>query len=235
MPKSHNQLIAETYKKAIADSNKLGLRLSDNISNVIVWIVGFSIGGLALILTNPDKLTFLNKAGEQKVILFLAASVISGVIGRVIYLLSEYKAIRLNLLLDIFLAKFEHPYQPRKLRGDELAWEILYNYKEDFPDRSAEEYLLFEEFAKNNEHEKAREFYIETVNWSGAEYEIAINNVTNIINDVYGYKKKPNTSLTSSDGIWMRRLMRCSFVLYVLSLLLFALTFTLLSFYFLNR
>ncbi|TMI61847.1 MAG: hypothetical protein E6H07_18290 [Bacteroidetes bacterium] len=230
MKKNHHQLIAESYKNALSASQDLANRLSENVSKVIVWLIGFSIGSLAFVLTNSDRLAFLNDSTKKYVVVFLTASILSGIFGRIIYLISEFLALRLSLVLDIMLDKYLHPIHIRELHGDETAEMVSHFFREDFPEQTQEEYNLFDEFAKKQEHEKARELYKEMAQWSAGEYELAIEDISQVIKTVYSVKEKDvPQNYFGKYGIWMRRCLRLSLVLYVMSFLLFGVTFFVLA------
>lgn len=105
-----------------------------NIEKFILWIVGFSVGGIALIISNIDKLRLnYNDFNLKIALLFFITSVFLGIFNR----FSIHKFLIFSQITDIFLRNSLSNYNfptlnPESISNETDFFEILDRFKLDF-------------------------------------------------------------------------------------------------------
>jgi hypothetical protein len=193
MAKSHFEYYAETirnlYYKSIDNSNKV----SENFDKVIVWIVGFSIGGIALLVSQSDKLQMYSPGDLNIIAVSLTLAVLFGVIGRISYAICLRLSYPITMQIESQLLAYENPYKATKLKGDESAENILYLLKVDFDleAKGLEQKISNSTTeSKSKLDEEARAFYQQYVDWTKTQRETSQKLISDVFVNALKLKKK---------------------------------------------
>src|SRR5947209_4234217 len=97
---------------------------NESTDKITTWLVGLSTGTIALLMAS--KSIVVSKGTINVVLILLTISIISGCLGRIVFLFAArlYKEITSLLQLHLDIAKT--PYFPRQLRQSDTATDIFF-------------------------------------------------------------------------------------------------------------
>lgn len=187
MKTTHTEKLSEVYidyHKGLKEDKYELLKILDNL---IVWPVSLSTGAIALIFTGKGNLVF----SKYCLILFVF-SITFGLLAR----LTNMWAIRLYNIMEaeftIHCKMLCFPHSNDLLRGDETAREVYYLLQETFKidePNIIRDYDIVSEEHKELMDVSARAFYNKYVEYSKVEFDIAVENLDNIMIKCFGLKE----------------------------------------------
>lgn len=206
----------------------------NNFEKFMTWIVGFSIGGLTIIVTNLTQFSQAFSHNTIKTILILLSiSIISGIFYRwFFYLLQiQYQSIEFYLQ-GAFSTQEIMETDPDDLSNENDIKEVIRRLKFDFGEETS---FVLDEYIKSNEDGKLfllnnlKEYYKKTGENVKREYKSAMDYAKGIYKDAFGLSDKvankmfePNSSGKFKLFNWLTSialLISCiSFILVVIIL-----------------
>jgi len=189
----------ETVKEVFFDSlektrenNKFIFEHSDKF---MVWIVGFSIGGLSLIVINLSKFdkTF-SYILLKSILVLLAISIISGIVYRIAFYTYQIYFRQIEFYLEgAFSNKEFMEIEPDDLTEEKDFKEVIRRLKEDFGENVSDMLDIYEQadterklFLLND----LKSHYKKTGEWAKKDFELAIDYAKDTFQKAFGFSKK---------------------------------------------
>lgn len=173
----------------------------EQLDKILVWIIGFSIGAISLIVSNiVDLKTVYNYCEIKQTLFLLCFSIISGIIYRISSLICLVNYQKIIFSLEGAFSKNEMMIiNEEKLNENINIHEIHQKIKNGF----GKDYSDVLELYNKSETEQSKKFYLEYLieeykrlaSWSKKEYDYSINYVKNAIKKAFGLSEKQNERL----------------------------------------
>lgn len=216
-------LIREIELSNLENSQKNFRTNISNIENFILWIVGFTITGIGLIVTNLEKLRQENLYENiQLILILLLLALFFGIFNRYsIHFLLIFSQ-KIDNYIKISLSSFDFPEinkdkLEKNISIDKLIEKFKFDYDLDYSE-SIDHYMQSNEKEKIIEDLKLK--YIEIGLFLNANFNEGLDNVRNIYKEAYGYTEMQSKKIFYMDQslvskkfkIW-RRLVDTSFII----------------------
>ena len=166
-----------------------------NLEKMMIWIVGFSIGGLSIIITN---LTEFNQSFSdcvvQTVLTLLTTSIISGIIYRLAFYYYQITYQGLEFYLQgAFSDKELMSIDPEDLINETDVKEIIRRIKNDFGEDVSQILSVYDQlnnegktFIKND----LKNHYQKLGEWAKKDFEFGMDYVKDVYKTAFGLSKK---------------------------------------------
>lgn len=175
-----------------------------NADKYMVWVVGFAIGGLSIIVTN---LTQFNQSFShftiKTILVLLATSIISGILYRWAFYLwqIQYQSIEFYLQ-GAFTDKEIMEIDPDDLTNETDIKEVVRRIKTDFGEDFSHILSIY-----NQANDAGKEYllndmknhYKKTGEWAKKDFEFAMNYVRGIYKSAFGLSQKKIDKLFNAD------------------------------------
>ncbi len=238
-------IITEYQKEHLKHFSELGFKIaSDFFEKTIIWIIGLSTGTIILIFTQlnkaSDKSFLFNQTAIKWTAIFLISSIVSGIVGRILYAIAFYRGYAFISLFYLKVNELALPNSPRQLEGNETSEFIYLLFQEEFNidlpvilDNKKEA----SDLNKDLENEAARKLYNDYLNLISTKVIQGKKLVEDLKKQVYminkpddekkgvirkNYDKVIQLYYPTKGEVW-RTFTWISFRLYILSALLFLL------------
>ena len=163
---------------------------------VITWLVGLSVGIIALIITNKTNVEYLNPGSAIAVLILLSIVIVSGATHRVLYLYAETLLLPVLTGLYGYLAGYTNPIEePCELEEYWDRDEIVRRLKEDF---EADYSFLVE---RNVPLEGCREAYNSLYRIYKKIEQESVQEFLNVLAAYLGYTKEEEKKFLSPSDI----------------------------------
>ena len=194
------ELIREIEYGSLDRNNK---NTNENISSIesfILWIVGFAVTMIVLIISNIEKLKLvINFIDIQTVLVLLISSLFFGIFNRY----SIFRLRTINNIIENFirssLSNFDFPeINPDDLEEGITFEELIDRFKLDYNldyNRYFEEYNNFNEFEKIAALEDLKLRHREIGHFLRETYHDGLENVRNVYKIAYGLSEKKSKNL----------------------------------------
>ncbi len=225
MQKSRVTILTDAYKEILKDIKDHGFKLAEYFHSLFVWLVTLSTGAIALIISATDKL----KHSFDITFCFLIATIIFGIIARILYTIATLMGYTFFAPLELKLKGIQLNNNPKRLEGDETSVDIFYLLLEGFEINMPsllENKKIGSEDMWDAIDENARNLYTKFYLHSQESLEKAQIDITKLITSTYGAKKKFMSNRTKN--LVHRYLTFLSYTIYFLSTLMF--TYSVFSF-----
>jgi hypothetical protein len=171
----------------------------------MVWIVGFSIGGLTIILTNLTSFSQMFSHGILKLVLvLLSASIISGIVYRWAFYLYQVQYQNIEFYLQsAFSDKEIMETDPDDLSKETDIKEIVWRLKVDFGEDLSHVLEIYEKIDANHKLlliEDLKRHYRRTGEWAKKDYEGAIKYAKDTFRKAFGASEKKVDRLFNSNS-----------------------------------
>lgn len=174
------------------DNSQINFRINiSNIENFILWIVGFTITGIGLIVANLDKLkkeiAFENL---QSILVFLIAALFFGIFNR--YAIFRLLIVSQNIenYVKLSLSNFDFPeISPDKLPDNITFEELIDRFKFDYDldySRYIEQFNLLNQLEKDRSFADLKTRYLEIGEFLHKTYNEGLENIRDIYKEAYG-------------------------------------------------
>lgn len=229
MNKSHIEIFTEYFKDLQEKLLEQEKELSELFDKIIVWIIGLSTGSIVLIFSSIDKISFVNKQTIDNTITLLVLTIISGILGRVLFAIARYISYSQAANFYSELRLLEFPHNPRKLEGNETSEMIYYFILEDFKTElpillSKKEKVTNDKWAEIDK--EARDFYVEYSKVNLSSINNAIDEISKSMITSFGLKKnhfkRKKNNYNRFKGVVNRSFVAVSRFSYILSVCVFA-------------
>ncbi|MDP2527610.1 hypothetical protein [Maribacter dokdonensis] len=173
---------------------------------ILVWIVGFSVTGISLIVSKiSDIAENYSDCILKTVLILLTASIISGIIYRfsALLFLTKYQNI-MFYLEGAFSKEKTMPTETRELKKPDDIHEIYQKIKADF-DHDYEDVLNLYNQPQTDESKKYYIDYLKSeyqrlAEWSASEYKIADDYVKGVFKTAFGFTDKKINKIFSKNN-----------------------------------
>ena len=194
------ELIREIEFNNLDNSQKNFRTNISNIENFMLWIVGFTITGIGLIISNIEKLkkeiAFEN---VQTILVFFIVALFFGIFNR-------YAIFRLLVLsqsienfVKLSLSNFDFPeINPENLETDITFEELIDRFRFDYDldySRYIEQYSLLNQSDKEKSFEDLKIRYFEIGEFLHKTYKEGLENVRNIYKEAYGLSEQKSRKI----------------------------------------
>lgn len=169
--------------------------MADLADKLMVWLVGFSIGGLSVIVSDLIKFKEMFGYDVTKLVLFLfAISIINGIVFRI----SFYVAIAYTNQIQFYL---ERAFSKEEMMATEIEdlsneMDIKIVIRKLIEDYGQDLSFRLNEYNVANQEEKIvildslKNFYQQTAEWAKKDYDNAIYFAKDTMMKAYGYSKE---------------------------------------------
>jgi hypothetical protein len=175
-----------------------------NSERFMIWIVGFSIGGLSIIVTN---LTQFNQSFShcivKTILMLLSLSILSGIVYRWAFYLFQIQYQNIEFYLQgAFSNKEIMDTDPDDLTDETDIKEVVRRLKSDFGEDAS---FILEEYSKTNDAAKLfllndlKGHYKKVGESVKKEYEFAMNYVKKTYKEAFGLSDKRINKLFNSN------------------------------------
>lgn len=173
---------------------------------ILVWIVGFSVTAISLIISNVAKTSETYSACILKIVLILlATSIISGIVYRfsALLFLTRYQN-AMFFLKGAFSQEEIMPENTRELKKPSDIYEVYQNIKMDFGHDYADVINLYSQ----SQTEEEKQYYVEYLKseytrlaeWSANEYKYANNYIKSVFKNAFGFSDKKINKIFSKNN-----------------------------------
>ena len=191
MERPFDTILRQAYGSLEKTEKKFIFNFNQN-DKILVWIVGFSITAITLIVS---KIADLNKTYDNGILrtalLLLIITVISGILYRIFALLfmTKYQS-KMFFLEGAFSKEKTMPTEITDLKGINDIHEIYQKIKSDFDFDYADIIQLY----NNAENQESKEYYLEYLkseylrigNWAKNEYEYDMKYLKSVFKNTFG-------------------------------------------------
>jgi hypothetical protein len=175
-----------------------------NSEKFMVWVVGFSIGGLSIIVTN---LTQFNQSFSHSVIkailILLSTSIISGMIYRWAFYLYQIQYQSIEFYLQgAFSDKEFMETDPDDISNESDIKEVVRRFNTDFGEDLSHVLPLYDQadaHGKNYLLNDLKNHYKRTGEWAKKDFELAMDYVKGVYKSAFGLSDKRVEKLFSSN------------------------------------
>lgn len=227
MRKSHLEILSENFSQFNRDAMEHGKTVTKLFDNIVVWIVGFATGAIALILASLDKIKFLNNRTVNVTVGILVAAICLGILGRVLYAVATYIGSQLMQLLNFQIVMLTFPHANKPLLGTETSEEVYHILQEDFKLDLPSILEDRKKIPQENLHiydEAAKLLYKDYFEWSQASYDDAMKKINKITIDTLGLEENHFEKYKETKK-WKGKMLRftttASYIIYILAILSF--------------
>ena len=202
--KNPYQLIREIEFNTLDNQEKNTQKNISYIENFIIWIVGFSVTAIGLIISNFEKLKLIIPSQNIQIILgFLVCSLFFGIFNRYSIFCFSINLQRIQQYIKISLSDFDFPeLEPDNLSDNITFVELIDKFKLDY-DLDYSRY--YEEFHQLNTLEREKFInnlklrYFEVGKFLNEAYNEGLEDVRNVYKDAYGFSEKKSKKLYYMD------------------------------------
>lgn len=170
-------------------------QLIEQIDGLMVWIVGFSIGGLSLIVSDLAKFDGRFTYSLLKVVLILLClSIISGIVFRIAcYMIQLYNHQITIYMENCFSNKQFMEIEPYDLTSETNIQVVLHRLQADFGENASNILEAYSNIDISNKslHDMLlndlKEYYKEIGEWAKRDFKMAEDFAKDIMKKAYGY------------------------------------------------
>lgn len=199
----------ETVRESFFENlDKLRENQRYNFSNsekYLVWIVGFSIAGLSVIVTHLTQFNQIYSYATIKTILILLViSIISGIIYRWVFHLwqVQYQSIEFYLQ-GAFSDKEIMEIEPENLTSETDIKEVVRRLKTDFGEDVSYVLPIYEQLDKNQQEfllNDLKKHYKKVGEWAKEDFKNAMAYVKETYKNAFGFSQKKIDKLIGSNS-----------------------------------
>lgn len=175
-----------------------------NLDKMMIWIVGFSIGGLSIIISNlTDFNQSFSDSVVQTVLTLLAISIITGIIYRLAFYYYQITYQGLEFYLQgAFSDKEVISIDSEDLNNETDVKEIIRRIKNDFGEDVSQILSVFDQL--NNEGKiliinDLRNHYHRLGEWAKKDFEFGMDYVKDVYKTAFGLSKKRIAKIFQSN------------------------------------
>lgn len=172
----------------------------ERFDKFMLWIVGFSIGGISIIVTNLTELnTRISHSTSKSILLLLSLSIVSGILYRLAFyhLQVEYQAKEFFLhgaFSEVELMSFD----PDDLTNETSIHKVISSLKIDFGEDFSyllEDYASLPHTTQQNILEYLKDYYKYFGNGVKEEHEYALSYIKDVYKRAFGFSDKQLNNL----------------------------------------
>lgn len=166
-----------------------------NIDKFMIWVVGFSIGGISIIATNITQFNQLFSHLIIKItLILLVISVISGLVYRWFFYLFQAQYQNGEMYLkEAFSNKEIMELEEDAIDDEQDILEIIRRLRTDFGEEVSH---MQEVYSNSNDNIKGlividlKNHYRRLAKWAKADYELGIKHIKETFKEAFGYSEK---------------------------------------------
>ena len=172
----------------------------NNIQSFVLWLVGFTVGAIGLIISNIDKLKLqICFFDIQTALIFLIASLFFGIFNR--YCLFRFQILSqvISNFVRISLSNFDFPEtNPEELPKDITFSQLIERFKFDYDidyERYIDAFELLDQVGKEKAFEELKDRHQKIGDFLRKTYEGGLENVRSVYKIAYGLSEKTSKKL----------------------------------------
>jgi len=180
-------LFINSFVRLLNSQRDYSFRIIEQSDKIIVWVVGFSIGAIALSISSIEILSEISNNLHFYIILLSSLTVIFGVLYRLFLYISQQLDYQIMLYLGGYLESFRLPQKsPASLPDGVTSDEIIEYAKKDFNiDLSPFVSDLREILGEEEYHQKCLSMYNATKKWYDEEYNYQVDEIKKFLEQIY--------------------------------------------------
>lgn len=169
--------------------------LTEQADKIILWLVGFSVGAIALAISNPTKLIIVSDKLIPIIIIFSSLVVFFGLLYRTLSYITHVLDNKILLDFDNYVSAYLSPIDvlfPEALKGNETCSDIIRKLKDEF-NIDISNNVLIDNINKEIEKEQLInliKYYNSNLKISENYLEFQINEIKNVFKNQLGYPEK---------------------------------------------
>lgn len=172
--------------------------LIEQIDKLLLWVVGFSIGGLSLIVSNLATFSKgFNYGILKSILILLSISIISGIVFRIACYFIQIYNNQINVYIEsVYSDKEFMEIEPEDLTSETNINEVLRRLQVDFGEDASKILSAYSSVDLSNATNynyllnDLKEHYKKIGEWAKRDYEIAIEFAKDTMQKAYGYSAK---------------------------------------------
>ena len=197
-------IVRQMFLKNLArtrENSKFNFEQSDKF---MVWIVGFSIGGLSLIATNLTQFSeAFNHNTIKAILILLAISIITGIVYRWFFFLYQVQYQTTEFYFEGAFSEEEFmEIEPNDLSNETDIKEVVRRLKDDYGEDLSYILEIYEAVDKERQNfllEDLKKHYNKVGLWAKKEYEFAMDYAKDTYQKAFGLSHKRIDKLFNSN------------------------------------
>lgn len=197
------------------------IRLLNQIESLLTWIVGFSIGGISLIVTDISEFSeAFSRPLIKCVLTLLVLSIVTGILFRIAcYFIQVYNDQIQVYIETAFSDKEFMEIDAEDISNETDIKEVLRRLKIDFGEDLSGVLIHYEAVPEEGKIlilEDVKKHYKKTADWAKKDYELAISHVNDTLQKAYGYTSYQLSAIMKDETankwqFWIKTAF-CSFI-----------------------
>ena len=198
--------VTELLLKKLNKSNENFIYNFEQLDKILVWIIGFSIGAISLIVSNiTDLKTIYCYCVIKQILILLCVSIVTGILYRISSLLFLVNYQKIIFVLESAFSKNEIMLIEEEKLDTILNIHVIHQkIKTEFD----KDYSDVIDLYNNAVTDQSKKFYLEylieeyrrLLIWSKNEYDYSINYAKNVIGKAFGLTAKQNEKLENKTN-----------------------------------
>lgn len=187
--------VLKHISKTLAENRDYYYKLSEQSDRIVVWLVGFSLASIALVLSNQTELDKLLPNSAKVVLIFGTITTITGIVYRIFLYVAQNLEIQMFIAFNSYIEGFTNPNSPEIYTGREITEnhtydEIVEFLKVDFEVNVAKvDTSNLSELEQRDLRLSVLEQYTSLCNWHEEQLSVEIEGIKDVINKYLGYSK----------------------------------------------
>lgn len=193
--------VTELSLKILNKSKENSNYIFEQLDKILVWIIGFSIAAISIIVSNiTDLKTVYSCCVIKQILILLSLSIISGILYRISSLLYLVNFQKIIFYLEVAFSENEMMIiKEEKIDADIKIHDIHQKIKTGFNKDYSDVIELYNNTQKGQDKKVYIEYLIEEyrrlIIWSKNEYDYSTNYVKKVIGKAFGLTEKKTEKL----------------------------------------
>jgi hypothetical protein len=210
----------------VSKNREAYFKITDQADRIIVWLVGFSIATIALLISTSNTVINIPHNLPQIIVIFASLVIILGILYRTLLYVAQFLENHLLLKFEGFVGSIHGPKlaTPRTLKETDTLEDIIKYFRTDFD-------LDFSNIEINDLNEQQKEVYrlivysqyTKLATTFKEDLDNELNRISNVLMYHFGYSKKSVNRFKELKGS-SRRIPRLFWFCFYSSHVLFILT-----------
>jgi hypothetical protein len=219
--------VRQMFLKNLSKTRENSRSNFEQLDKFMVWIVGFSIGGVSILATNLSQFTRAYNHDLVKIILILLSiSIITGIIYRWSFYLFQVEYQAAEFYFESAFADEDFmQIDPDDLSEEKDYKEVVRRLKEDYGEDHSNLINIYE----NSDNDKRKfllsdliRHYHKVGEWAKKDFEIAVEYAKDTYQKAFGLSaKKIDKIFNSSSAFWLRVYSKVTSVAFLISCISF--------------
>jgi hypothetical protein len=219
-----NYILSSTLQ-IVTKNREAYFKINDQADRIIVWLVGFSIATIALIISKVNLISDLSQNLPFVLIIFCSLTIIFGILYRIFLFIAQFLENHLLLKFEAYVGSLNWPRMdtPRFLKETEPIEDLIKYFKNDFDIDFSN--LSIKDFTPQQIETYRSILFSHYIN-SAIVFQNQLNSeldeISNVLKSHFGYSDKklaPIKNPKKSNKVLPRIFWICFYVAHILFLL----------------